>query len=70
MKNGAVSGANYIGGAAGYNVVAVGDYNGDGASDILFQSASSGVLVDWTLTNSIVTGTHVMAGSVSGYKIF
>jgi hypothetical protein len=32
---------------ASWNVVAIGDFNGDGKSDIIWQQRSTGDLVEW-----------------------
>ena len=48
LQNGMYQRGNVITtGAAGYNVAATGDYNGDGTTDIALQNPTNGTVVDW-----------------------
>jgi len=39
---------------ASWNIVGIGDFNGDGKSDILWRD-TSGTLIDWTMNGSQIT---------------
>jgi hypothetical protein len=45
-----------------WNVVGVGDFNGDGTSDILFEDPTSGQLGDFLMKNGVATWASI--GSV------
>ena len=49
-------------GGAGWNVVGVGDFNGDGNSDILWQNSSNGIVVMYEMNGTQVIGTTAMGG--------
>ena len=43
-----------------WNVMGVGDFNGDGTSDILWHNATTGAVVDWSMNGSnILNSQHV-----------
>jgi hypothetical protein len=59
----------------GFSVVGVGDFNGDGTSDILWQNTSTGVVDEWTIKNgqwagSTNLGAHPGNFSISGVGDF
>jgi hypothetical protein len=50
-----------------FNVVGVGDFNGDGTSDILWQDSATGFVDEWQISNaqwsaSVGLGTHPGSG--------
>jgi hypothetical protein len=61
---------------AGYNVVGVGDFTGNGTSDILWQNPTTGDVDEWQLSNgqwsaSVDLGSHPGAGwSIAGIGDF
>jgi hypothetical protein len=60
---------------AGYSVVAVGDFTGDGTSDILWYNASTGDTDEWLINNgqwagSIDLGTHPGNYQIAGVGDF
>jgi len=61
---------------AGFDVVATGDFTGNGTSDILWQNTSTGVLDEWQLSNgqwaaSVDLGAHPGSGwTVAGVGDF
>ena len=60
MQNGTKVGADIIGNLpTGWNVIGIGDFNGDGTSDLLLQNGSA--LGDWQIRN----GTYANGDSIS-----
>jgi hypothetical protein len=50
--------------AADHEVVAIGDYNGDGKSDILIQTVGSGHLTEWLMDGTTrLTGGGILGGN-------
>jgi hypothetical protein len=49
-------------------VVAPNDFNGDGSSDILFQH-SSGLLLDWQMSNGAIAASQAIAGANSDWVV-
>jgi hypothetical protein len=67
MRNGVYAGWHEIGNTSGYGVVAAGDYNGDGTSDILLQNASGNV-IDWIMKNGQFSAWNEV-GSAGSYAV-
>jgi hypothetical protein len=42
--------------AAGYKLAGVGDFNGDGSPDLVFQNATTGQIAVWYMNGSTVAG--------------
>jgi hypothetical protein len=69
LSNGAYSGYNAIGDTFGFGVLGTGDFNGDGTSDMLFQSSLSD-LYDWTMQSGTVTAINKIANpAAAGYGV-
>jgi hypothetical protein len=47
----------------------VGDYLGNGTSDVLFQNTATGDTGYWTINNGAVTGWHDLGAAGSGYSV-
>jgi enoyl-CoA hydratase/carnithine racemase len=41
--------------AANWQVVEIGDFNGDGSSDILWRDGGTGATAEWLMTGNVVT---------------
>ncbi|BDI27967.1 hypothetical protein CCAX7_000180 [Capsulimonas corticalis] len=54
---------------AGWNVVGVADFNGDGMIDLLFQNSATGSLVAWYLNDLVVTETVAFPTPATGWKV-
>ena len=60
---------------AGYQVVGIGDFNGDGTSDILWQNSTTGDVDEWLINNgqwagSVDLGTHPGNFQIAGLGSF
>jgi hypothetical protein len=64
MSNGMLSGWQQVGGSnTSYTVAAVGDYFGNGTSDILFRNNSTGDTWLEAISNGAAAGWHQVGGS-------
>jgi hypothetical protein len=52
-----------------WNIVRVGDYNGDGSSDILWQQSPSGNLLEWLLNGGTILSTGSPGGATLDWQI-
>jgi hypothetical protein len=52
-----------------WNIVRVGDYNGDGKSDILWQQSPSGNLLEWLLSSGTILGTGSPGGAAAPWAV-
>jgi hypothetical protein len=70
-QNGSLSGWNHIGNSdTNYAVVAVGDYYGNGTSDILLRNRNgAGDIGFYPMSNGVSQGWHDIGGSSSGYVV-
>jgi hypothetical protein len=50
-------------------VVGIGDYSGDGTSDILFRNTSTGDTWFAVMSNGALTGWHHVGGSDPSYGV-
>ena len=68
IDNTAISGAGLLGAAPGYTALAVGDFNGDGQSDVLFSQ--SGAYSIWEANGTALIGGGLIGspGSTYAYK--
>jgi hypothetical protein len=57
--------------AAGFNIVALGDFNGDNKTDILWQNAAGDVYVQIVsgVTNNVFNSTVTAEPSMAGYQV-
>ena len=60
--------AGVTGAAAGtaWEVVSIGDYNGDGKADVLFRKTSTGGMAMWLMNGNHVTANAGVSGAVAG----
>ena len=47
---------------SGWTVLGVGDFNGDGTSDVLFENTQSGLVADWSVNNGVAGAFNSVAG--------
>jgi hypothetical protein len=52
-----------------YNVVAIGDYNGSGVSDILYRNDATGDTGFYQIVNGVNVGWVDVGGSSAAYKV-
>ena len=70
MNDGAFKGWHQIGGSnAAYAVAAVGDYDGNGTSDILFRNNASGDTWFAAMNNGALDGWHQVATTDPSYSV-
>jgi hypothetical protein len=53
----------------GFSVVGVGDFNGDGTSDILWQNTSTGQVDEWTMKNGQWAGSTNLGIHPGGFSL-
>ena len=70
VANGQYSATNNLnmgfGASSGWAVIGTGDFNGDGAADILFKNAQSGLVADWSVVNNTARAFTSVAGVAPG----
>jgi enoyl-CoA hydratase/carnithine racemase len=49
--------------AANWQVVQIGDFNGDGSSDILWRDSGTGALSEWLMTGNVVSGATTLSAN-------
>jgi hypothetical protein len=70
MVNGANAGWHGIGASStAYSVVGVGDFTGNGASDILFRNNATGDTGFYAIVNGVNTGWHDIGASSTAYQV-
>ena len=70
MVNGVNTGWHDIGATStAYSVVGIGDYNGDGTSDILFRNAATGDTGFYQMVNGANAGWHDIGASSTAYHV-
>ena len=72
LKNGRFSSSNPIGAEAPsthWTVTGVGDFNGDGTSDILWRNGATGKAMVWTIRDNQHTSTAIIASPGEGWTI-
>jgi len=68
IRNGQYAGGNILStGAAGWTVVASGDFTGNGTNDVLLQNG--GTVVDWLLQNGQYSSGNVLTTNATGWDI-
>jgi hypothetical protein len=68
MQNSTADTAAQIGNAAGWTVVATGDFNADGGADILMRNSANAV-VSWTIKQGQYTASSLISSDSTGYRI-
>jgi hypothetical protein len=71
IVDGAYSASNIIAGIAsggGWSYAGTGDFNGDGATDVLFQY-TNGAVLDWQVANGAYVASHALGVLPSGFGI-
>ncbi len=68
MSNGAIASSAVFGASTSWNITGTGDFNGDGRSDILWRSPTTGALAIWFMNGGAVQSTAVM-GVGSGWDL-
>ena len=62
MNDAAVKSAHILGGDKGLSVVATGDYNGDGKTDLVWRNAATGVNTQWLMDGASRTSDRNLGG--------
>ena len=70
MSNGAFAGWHQVGGSdTEFAVAGIGDYDGNGTSDILLRNATSGDIWFAGMSNGSFSGWHQVGGSDPTYLV-